>query len=71
VKGKRVCVNAAVQDSPTGWRYAEGIKEQIEEDIKKIGLGYYDSSLLKYKPRTIGKNATEITTVQLFDRFTQ
>ena len=71
MNGKRVSINAAVTDSPTGRRYAEGIKEQIEEDIKKIGLGYYDPSLLKYKPRTIGKNATEITTVELFDRFTK
>ena len=71
VKGKRVSINAAVEDSPTGRRYAEGMKEQIEEDIKKIGLGYYDPTLLKYKPRTIGKNATEITTVELFERFTK
>ena len=68
---RQASINAAVADSPTGRRYAEGIKEQIEEDIKKIGLGYYDPSLLKYKPRTIGKNATEITTVELFDRFTK
>jgi integrase len=44
------------------------LKIRIENDAKH---GYYDSSLLKYRPLTIGKNASEITTVELFDRFTQ
>ena len=71
IKGKRVSVSTAFEDSKAGRGHAEGIKEQIEEDIKKIHLGYYDPTLLKYKPRTIGKNATEITTVELFERFTK
>ena len=33
--------------------------------------GHYDPTLEKYRPRTTGKNPTEITTVELFDRFTQ
>jgi integrase len=43
-------------------------EDRIENDVKH---GYYDASLLKYRPLTIGKNASEITTVELFDRFTQ
>jgi hypothetical protein len=31
----------------------------------------YDPTLLKYRPRTIGKNATEISVPELFDRYTQ
>ena len=65
---KRVCVGASVEDSPTGRAHAQTIKCQIENDVK---YGYYDPTLLKYKSRTIGKNPTEITTVELFDRFTQ
>ena len=66
--GKRVSISAAVEDSTTGRAYANTIKCQIENDVK---YGYYDKSLLKYKPRTIRKNPTEITTVELFDRFTR
>ena len=73
---KRVCVGASVEDSPTGRAHALTIKCQIENDVK---YGYYDPTLLKYKSRTIvvrrrasfGKNPTEITTVELFDLFTQ
>jgi integrase len=43
-------------------------KDRIKNDTKH---GYYDATLLKYRPLTIGKNASEITTVELFDRFTQ
>jgi integrase len=66
VKGKRVGVNA-----PNGQAEAERKKKQIEKDTEDLSLGYYDPTLLKYKPRTIGKNPTEITTVQVFDKFTQ
>ncbi len=68
VKNKRVCVGASVEDSSTGRAHTQTIKCQIENDFK---YGYYDPTLLKYKPRTIGKNPTEITTVELFDLFTQ
>ena len=66
--GKRKNLALGVDDSTTGRAFAVTIKDRIESDAKH---GYYDSSLLKYRPLTIGKNASEITTVELFDRFTQ
>ena len=65
--GKRVSISAGVEDSTTGLAHANSIKCQIENDVR---FGYYDPTLLKYKPRTIGKNPTEITTVELFEKFT-
>ena len=66
--GKRVSISTGVEDSTTGLAHANSIKCQIENDVR---FGYYDRTLLKYKPRTIGKNVTEITTVELFDKFTK
>jgi integrase len=66
--GKRKNLALGVDDSTTGRAFAATIKDRIENDSKH---GYYDASLLKYRPLTIGKNASEITTVELFDRFTQ
>jgi integrase len=66
--GKRKNLALGVDESTTGRAFASTIKDRIESDAKH---GYYDASLLKYRPQTIGKNANEITTVELFDRFTQ
>jgi integrase len=61
--GKRTNLSLRVDDSPTGRAFASTIKDRIENDAKH---GYYDATLLKYRPLTIGKNASEITTVELF-----
>jgi integrase len=66
--GKRNNLALGVEDSTTGRAFASTIKERIENDVK---YGYYDRTILKYRPLTIGKNASEITTVELFDRFTK
>jgi integrase len=66
--GKRKTLALGVNDSNTGRAFAATIKDRIENDVRH---GYYDAILLKYRPQTIGKNASEITTVELFDRFTQ
>jgi integrase len=66
--GKRRNLALGVDDSTTGRAFAATIKDRIESDVRH---DYYDSSLVKYRPQTIGKNPTEITTVELFDRFTQ
>jgi integrase len=66
--GKRKNLALGVDDSTTGRAFAATVKDRIENDAKH---GYYDPTLLKYRPRTLGKNPTEITTVELFDRFTQ
>jgi hypothetical protein len=60
--GKRRTLALGVDDSTTGRAFASTIKDRIENDAKH---GYYDSTLLKYRPQTIGKNASEITTVEL------
>jgi integrase len=69
--GKRKNLALGVEDSTTGRSFALDKKDEIETDIKNIKRGHYDPTLLKYRPKTIGKNASEITTVELFDRFTQ
>jgi integrase len=66
--GKRKNLALGVDDSTTGRAFAATIKDRIENDAKH---GYYNATLLKYRPQTIGKNASEITTVELFDKFTQ
>jgi integrase len=48
--------------------FAERLARQIELDFLR---GNYDSTLLKYKPKILGKNATELSTVELFQRFSQ
>ncbi len=66
--GRRKNLSLGVEDSTTGRAFASTIKDRIENDTKH---GYYDSTLVKYRPKTIGKNASEITTVELLDRFTK
>jgi integrase len=57
-----------VADNPTGRAVAKRKAAEIEIDIS---AGYFDSTLLKYKPQTIGKNATLISTFELFNKFSQ
>lgn len=66
--GKRRCLALGVAESTQGRSLAAEKKIQIERDWQ---FGYYDPTLLKYKPRTLGKSATEISVPELFDRFTQ
>ncbi|WP_051023642.1 hypothetical protein [Synechococcus sp. PCC 7502] len=61
-------MSCGVNDDPTGRAVAKQKAAQIELDIQ---AGYFDPTLLKYKPLTRGKNATEISTVELFQKFTQ
>lgn len=72
--GKRRCICLGISDSTTGRSLALKIKNDIEEDFQlylKRGEGYYDRTLLKYKLRTLGKSATEISAPELFDRYTK
>jgi integrase len=64
---KRHCISVGVDDSPIGRSLANKKKNEIELDFQ---TGHYDGTLLKYRSRTLGKNPTEISTVELFDRFT-
>jgi integrase len=67
-QGKRYTMSCGVPATPTGKALAKQKAAQIELDIS---AGYFDPTLLKYKPRTLGKTATEISAVELFERFSR
>jgi integrase len=64
---KRHCISLGVDDSSIGRSLALKKKYEIELDFQ---TGHYDRTLLKYRSRTLGKNPTEVSTVELFNRFT-
>lgn len=68
--GKRRTMAIGLPDSTQARAKAKKTAAQIEMDFA-YGEGYYDRTLLKYKPRTLGKTATEISAPELFDRFTK
>jgi hypothetical protein len=70
-QGRRRTLALGLDNSSVTRAFAVKLKDQIEKDIENIGYGHYDATLLKYRPQTLGKNASVITTVELFDRFTQ
>lgn len=63
---KRQTLAIGVNDSPLGRSLAQKKKQEIEQDWL---IGQYDRTLLKYRPRTIGKTATEILAPELFRLF--
>jgi integrase len=64
--GKRYCIGLGVHDNPTGRAFANQRKSQIEMDILS---GHFDSTLLKYRPRKLGIKHTEVTVVELFEKY--
>jgi hypothetical protein len=66
--GKRRSLPLGVADSSVGRSIALQKKAQIELDWQ---IGHYDKTLLKYRPQTLGKNSTEISAPELFERFTK
>jgi integrase len=64
---KRQTIAIGIADSPIGRSLAQKKKNEIELDFQ---TGHYDGTLLKYRPKILGKNPTEISTVELFERFT-
>jgi integrase len=66
--GKRRTMAIGLPDTPPARALAEKTKAEIEWDWH---IKQYDPTLLKYKPRTVGSNATEISVPELFDRFTK
>ena len=67
-QGKRYGLSLGVDDNPTGRAVARERAARIERDII---AGYFDPTLLKYKPQILGKNGIEISVPELFCRFTQ
>jgi integrase len=66
--GKRRTLALGLPDTPPCRSTAGIVKNQIELDHQ---TGHYDATLLKYRPRTLGKNAAEISASELFAKFTQ
>jgi integrase len=66
-EGKRQSLSLGVPDSPVGRAYADKKRSEISMDLVS---GHYDPTLLKYRPRKLGTNPTEITAVELFEKYT-
>jgi integrase len=67
-QAKRYTMGCGVDDDSSGRAFAKRKASQIELDVLS---GNFDSSLLKYKPRLLGKCATEVNAPELFERFSQ
>jgi integrase len=65
-EGKRCQLSLGVRDDYAGQILANTKKTEIERDIFS---GHYDPTLLKYKLRKFGTNASEITAVALFEKY--
>jgi integrase len=55
-------------NNPVGIAHARLVMAQIEKDR---AYGNFDATLLRYKPRKLGNNPTEITAVRLFDLYAE
>jgi integrase len=70
--GKRRTMATGIRADIAGAKsLAQKVATRIESDFHRRDEGYYDPTLLKYKPRILGKTATEITAPDLFDRYTK
>ena len=70
--GKRRTMATGIRADITGAKaLAQKIATRIELDFLQRDEGRYDETLLRYKPRILGKSATEISAPELFDRFTK
>ena len=67
---KRRTMAIGMPNTPHGRALAKKTKGEIETDLA-IGGDCYDRTLLKYRPQTLGKNATSISVPELFERFTK
>lgn len=67
-QGQRYTMGCGVPATPTGKAVARQKAAEIEKDL---ACGYFDDTLLRYKPRILGKTATELSCPELFQRFTK
>jgi integrase len=65
--GKPYSFSLAKHNNPVGISAAKLKIAQIEKDI---AYGNFDTTLLRYKPRKLGKNPTAITAVELLRKYT-
>jgi integrase len=65
-EGKRYTLTTGLKDSEFNRLIVSKTISRIETDI---AAGYFDPTLLKYKPRRLGAKPTEITAVDLFRKY--
>ncbi len=65
-EGKRYTLTTGLQDSEFNRSITSKTISRIETDI---AAGYFDPTLLKYKPHRLGAKPTEITAVKLFHKY--
>jgi integrase len=65
-QGKRQRLSLGVADNPIGRALANKKMADIKIDLES---GHYDETLLRYKPRKLGANPTEISAVDLFEKY--
>jgi Arm DNA-binding domain len=66
-EGKRHRLSIGIPDNSIGRALAAKKMAEIKIDLES---GYYDPTLLKYRPRKLGANPTELTAVELFEKYT-
>jgi integrase len=66
-QGKRQTLAVGMDDNPTGRAIAQKKAHEIQLDLM---TGHYDSTKLKYRPRLLGRNPTEISAPELFAKWT-
>jgi integrase len=65
-EGKRYTLTTGLHDSEFNRSIADKIIGRIKVDV---GAGYFDPTLLKYKPQKLGAKPTSITAVELFRKY--
>jgi integrase len=66
--GRNVSMAFGLPETENNRKEAELLADRIMNDMR---YGRYDSTLVSYRPKTIGRNATEISAPEMFDRFTR
>jgi integrase len=67
-EGKHYSFSLPKHNNPVGMSAAKMKMAQIEKDIT---YGNFDTTLLRYRPRKLGNNPTEITAVELFQKYAE
>lgn len=67
-QGKRHTLSCGVPNTQIGMTRAKEKAAQIERDIL---AECFDATLVKYRPKTTGKNRSELSASELFKRFTE
>lgn len=67
-EGKPYSFSMRGHNNPIGWSQAKSKLAEIETDII---AGYFDPTLLKYRPRKTGKKPTAISAVEVFQKYAE